>query len=258
MNPWDGDVGHIDIVGGQGASAAGFAAAAAGVAPWLLPIAMTAGSILGGKKGNEASAFQAQRSREFQEYMYAHRHQITKWDMQKAKLNPILAMGSVGSAPGGAMAAQRNPVSGAFDAANVRRRQTEEFKTMKRQRSLMSQQERAASELANKTEHEASTARSVANMTRLDEDVRRGRQPGEMHGAGLHSSWAANRIRELELGGRVINVVNPLNRLLPTRRHSQTAPWGGHGKKKAKVDKRTGEITIPKNLRWNPRKGQWE
>ncbi|AYP28828.1 MAG: minor capsid protein [Microviridae sp.] len=76
--------------------------------------AIAASNIAGGIIGNQASAREAAKNRQFQKKMYKHRYQMTVQDMQKAGLNPALAyQQGAGSAPSGSTASQENPIGDA-------------------------------------------------------------------------------------------------------------------------------------------------
>lgn len=79
--------------------------------------------MLGGFIQNVASAKQAQANREWQEGMSATSHQREVADLRAAGLNPILSASHGGAAtPGGAVAAQGNPMAGVVSSALEARR----------------------------------------------------------------------------------------------------------------------------------------
>lgn len=76
------------------------------------------GSIGGGIDSNEASAKQASKNRDFQEYMSNTAHTREVQDLRSAGLNPILsAHGTGASTPAGSVAPQNDVMTGAFATA---------------------------------------------------------------------------------------------------------------------------------------------
>lgn len=112
----------------------GWAAAAAGLAP-----------IVGGIIANAQNKKEAQRNRDFQEYMSNTSHQREIKDLKAAGLNPLLsATGGAGaSTPSGAQATMENVAQGgvnsALDAARLKlqdTKQREEVKNLKQTNDL--------------------------------------------------------------------------------------------------------------------------
>jgi len=87
------------------------------VPAWLWPAISAATTAVGGFLGNRSSAKEAQRNREFQERMSNTAAQRSVKDYTAAGLNPGLAYERPASSPGGSMASQDDPISGAVSSA---------------------------------------------------------------------------------------------------------------------------------------------
>lgn len=120
----------IDIFGGAVSSAKGMLDGLGG------PIIGGVSSLVGGYFGNEASAREAAKNRDFQERMSSTAHQREVADLKAAGLNPMLSgMGGSGaSQPGGATASQSDIITPAVSTALNARRQGEEIQTLQETR----------------------------------------------------------------------------------------------------------------------------
>lgn len=198
---------------------------------WAVPAAAT---LLGGILGNKSSAKEAQLNRDFQEGMSRTQHQREVTDLRAAGLNPILSGtgGSGAGMPAGATAQQRNPAAGmAQDTIASAKLARQNVKTGKSQEGLNVQTtDTSKATAANqrkqvqvgeatrqlvdaqtaKTNSEGATAREVAYMTGLQRILTDLEWQGSKHGANLHSSAGANKVREAELLRRGVDAINPL------------------------------------------------
>lgn len=74
-------------------------------------------SLFGGLLGNDASAKEAKKNRQWQEMMSNTAHQREVADLKAAGLNPILSANGGASSPPGSMATQSDPVTPAVNSA---------------------------------------------------------------------------------------------------------------------------------------------
>lgn len=87
-------------------------------------------SFIGGERANKATAKEAQKQRDWQEYMSNTAHQREVTDLRAAGLNPILSAGGGASTPSGAMATMQDTITPAISTAMASRRLRAEIENM--------------------------------------------------------------------------------------------------------------------------------
>ena len=87
------------------------------------------GGIAGGLLTNASNKREAERNRNWQEYMSNTAHQRAKRDLEKAGLNPLLAAQDAASTPGGAQATLSNAAEGGISSALEARRLKKDIET---------------------------------------------------------------------------------------------------------------------------------
>ncbi len=87
------------------------------------------GGVAGGLLTNASNKREAERNRNWQEYMSNTAHQRAKRDLEKAGLNPLLAAQDAASTPGGAQATLSNAAEGGISSALEARRLKKDIET---------------------------------------------------------------------------------------------------------------------------------
>lgn len=190
--------------------------AAAGIGAGII------GEYLGAREANEASARDAQKNRDFQEYMSNTSHQREVNDLRAAGLNPILAANKGASTPSGASYTAQNAAEGlgttaisavALKQAAVKQeeeikaiqsgtdKQKEEISLMKSQqgvnegtKQLQADQATAARAQAAKSAIEAQVIRKGIPAAEVQNEIYDLIRPGvkkakEFFGTGAKSQW---------------------------------------------------------------------
>lgn len=120
--------------------------------------------IAGGAITNNANAKEAQKNRDFQEYMSSTAHQREVADLRKAGLNPILSAGGSGaSTPGGATAHMEDALGKGVSSAMAARALKADIEAKEGQISLAKAQEATA----KAQEHLNINSARVAEQTAL-------------------------------------------------------------------------------------------
>lgn len=106
---------------------------------------------IGGERRNDAAEEAAQKQMEFQEYMSSSAYQRAVKDLEKAGLNPMLALMKGGaSSPHGAMANVENTMGSAVNTAMSSSVQSETVRNLREQNELLkSQQKKTEAESRN-------------------------------------------------------------------------------------------------------------
>ncbi len=120
---------------------------------------LTAGlSFFGGERANDASAYQAQLNRQYQERLSSTAHQREVKDLRAAGLNPILSAKYGGSStPGGNMPVMRDTITPALSSAR-------ESARLSPQNALLRQQQKLA-------EAQTNSAQSTAAINAVDANI---------------------------------------------------------------------------------------
>ncbi|AXH77464.1 MAG: DNA pilot protein [Microviridae sp.] len=148
---------------------------------------------IGGILGNQASAKEAEKNRNFQMEMSSTAHQREVEDLRKAGLNPILSAtgGGGASTPSGATASQQNPLSGAGEGIS-RAAQTAADTKLKKEEAALPEWQIANmkwdAELKNSTVQltDAKKLTELQTWANLKQDYRMKEFKGNLADSGSH------------------------------------------------------------------------
>ena len=140
---------------------------------------------IGGLLTNASNKREAERNRNWQEYMSNTAHQRAKRDLEKAGLNPLLAAQDAASTPGGAQATLSNAAEGTLSSAMEARRLGKDLELADEQINVAKSQTALNTENANLAK-ETATGQSLSNiLSNLELGVTKSRNPHDKNMAPL-------------------------------------------------------------------------